>query len=113
MNILVVDDSPELRRFWEMASKDITTVDSGEKALEVYSSKKFDYVITDLNLSEYGPGKIDGFDVIKGIREKNPECKLALCTGTINSRVVKECQNLEVLLISKPSAVEKILKQIS
>jgi two-component system chemotaxis response regulator CheY len=70
-NILVVDDSATVRKFvsvsLSMQGFDVTTACDGMDALEKLPQKKFDLVITDLNMPN-----MDGFEFIRTLRE-NPD----------------------------------------
>jgi len=71
--ILVADDSPTIRKFVSfsltMQGFDVVTVSDGMEALEKLPFKKFDLIITDLNMPN-----LDGFELIRTIRE-NEEYK--------------------------------------
>jgi two-component system chemotaxis response regulator CheY len=65
--ILIVDDSPTIRKFITIALKvrgfDIVCAGDGMEALELLPNDKVDLVITDLNMPN-----IDGFNLISRIR---------------------------------------------
>ena len=65
--ILVVDDSPTIRKFISIALKikgyEIISASDGMEALELLPNDKIDLVITDLNMPN-----IDGFNLIERIR---------------------------------------------
>lgn len=67
--ILVVDDEQNigyaLRVILELEGYDVTTVQSGEKALEILKEEKPDLIITDILMPE-----MDGWELIQHIREK-------------------------------------------
>ncbi|MFC1851038.1 response regulator [candidate division CSSED10-310 bacterium] len=77
--ILVVDDEELIREslveFFE-DDFDVEGAGSGEEALEILERRNFDLVISDIRM----PG-IDGFEVIRVIREKYPRTKTALITA--------------------------------
>ena len=66
--ILIADDSPTIRKFVSFSLKmkgfDIIAVNDGMEALEVLPKENIDLLITDLNMPN-----IDGFELIKSIRE--------------------------------------------
>ena len=67
--ILVVDDEQNigyaLRVILELEGYDVTTVQSGEKALEILKEEKPDLIVTDVLMPE-----MDGWEMIHRIREK-------------------------------------------
>ena len=72
--ILVVDDSTTMRQMVAFtltsAGHDVTEAPDGNNALATAKSKKFDLVITDVNM----PG-MNGIDLVQSLRAL-PECKL-------------------------------------
>jgi len=71
--ILVVDDSTTMRQMvaftLSSAGHDVTEAPDGNKALATAKTKKFDLVITDVNM----PG-MNGIDLVQSLRAL-PECK--------------------------------------
>jgi two-component system chemotaxis response regulator CheY len=71
--ILVVDDSTTMRQMvaftLSSAGHDVTEASDGNKALATAKQKKFDLVITDVNM----PG-MNGIDLVQNLRAL-PECK--------------------------------------
>ena len=69
--ILVVDDSSTIRKFvsvsLSMQGFDVITACDGLDALEKLPERRFDLIITDLNMP-----KMDGYEFIRVLRE-NPE----------------------------------------
>lgn len=65
--ILVVDDSPTIRKFITIALKvkgyDIVCAGDGMEALELLPNDKIDLIITDLNMPN-----VDGYNLIARIR---------------------------------------------
>ncbi len=78
--ILVTDDDlnilHSINNFLTGEGFDVTTVKSGEKAIELLNLCNFDLVITDMVM-----GDIDGIDVLKMAKEKNPDTKVIILTG--------------------------------
>ncbi|MBI5695965.1 MAG: sigma-54-dependent Fis family transcriptional regulator [Nitrospirae bacterium] len=79
-SILLIDDEETLReslgRLMTREGYDVTTTGSGEDALELYSSTAYDLVISDIIL----PG-IDGIEVLRKVKEKNPEQLVIIITA--------------------------------
>jgi len=71
--ILVAEDSPSIRKFISLALKlkgfKVISAEDGMDAMEKLPNQKIDMLITDLNMPN-----IDGFKLIKAIRE-DPEYK--------------------------------------
>ena len=87
-NILVIDDEESIRDACEQAlsSNDINVeaAENGLEGLSLLKDKCFDIIILDLKM----PG-LSGMDVLKKIRENNPETMVIIITGfaTIESAV--------------------------
>jgi DNA-binding response OmpR family regulator len=86
---LVVDDEPGIRFFVEetlhRSGHDVTTVKSGEEALETMRDTPFDLVVLDLKLG----GKIDGIKVLEAIRWRWPNTCVIILTahGSLDTAV--------------------------
>ncbi len=81
INILVIDDDDIIREVWKdffdtFERYKIDTAPSGERGLTMLRHKKFDIVITDLNM----PG-IDGLEVVKEIKKKHPATEVIMMTA--------------------------------
>ena len=79
-SILLVDDDPIITAGTgsdlEEKGYEVTTADSGEKAIELLNKSSFDLVITDLVMAP-----IDGIGVLKKSKEINPEMMVIILTG--------------------------------
>ncbi len=78
--ILIADDDPAIRRLLEkvILSNDMLPVlaDSGAKALELLSAQDFDLILMDVML-----GDMEGFDVIKKLRERGIKTPVIIVSG--------------------------------
>jgi DNA-binding response OmpR family regulator len=78
--ILIVDDEPEIReliaKYLKKESMIITQAENGSRALALIESRSFDLVILDLMMDE-----MDGFEVLKRIREKNRELRVVIVSA--------------------------------
>ncbi len=79
-NILIVDDSPEIRvllqRFLEREGYRVTLAEDGETALSLLDQASFPVAVVDLVL----PG-MDGVQVLRHIRERYPHTDVIILTG--------------------------------
>jgi len=70
MNILIADDEPEIIELVELyMMKDgikVYKAENGAEALEVFDNEKIDLAIVDIMMP-----KVNGFELIKGLREKS------------------------------------------
>ena len=79
-HILVVDDNEMMRNVVsDMLAKmdlDVSTVENGEKGIDLFLSNNFDLVITDFDM----PG-MDGLDLASRIKIESPQTWIVLMTG--------------------------------
>jgi len=79
-SILLVDDDPIITAgtgsHLEEEGYEVTTANSGERAVELLNQSSFDLVITDLVMEE-----MNGTDVLKISKEINPETMVIILTG--------------------------------
>ena len=82
-NILLVDDDPHIvelnYNILDGEGYQITKSISGEGAIKELENRKFDLVVTDLNM-----GKIGGISVLKKAKELHPETKVIITTGNMD-----------------------------
>jgi PAS domain S-box-containing protein len=78
--LLLIDDEPDIVRVLSMSLKvdgyDVVTATSGVEGLEAYDRETPEIVITDIKM----PG-MDGIEVLKKIKEINPETEVIIITG--------------------------------
>jgi DNA-binding NtrC family response regulator len=110
--VLVVDDEEKvvffLRESLEELGKgfSIGTAKSAEEALEKIDDRPYDLVISDLRM----PG-IDGLDLLREIREKNPDTRLILMTAYGSDDVEADARDLDVFdYITKPFHVSDLVQ---
>ncbi len=110
--VLVVDDEEKvvffLRESLEELGHDFTisAAKSAEEALEKIGQQPYDLVISDLRM----PGT-DGLDLLRKIKEKNPDTRLVLMTAYGSDEVEADAQSLEVFdYITKPFHVSDLIE---
>ncbi len=79
-SILIIDDEIEIlslfKTLFESRGFRVVVTDKGDKALKFTSELKFSFILADLKM----PG-IDGIQLIKQLRERQPEAKMLVMTG--------------------------------
>jgi DNA-binding NtrC family response regulator len=89
MKILLVDDEQSLlltlAANLELDGFDVTTAESGERALELIQKESFDLVLSDIRM----PG-MHGVDLFRRIRATRPGCPVVLMTGFALEGLVQE-----------------------
>ncbi len=99
--VLVVDDEPDICRALEFLLKRedyaVTTVNSGEDAVERLRQQSFDVVLSDLKM-----GKVDGMAVLEKARELNPDAAVIIMTAFASIESAVEAM--------KRGAIEYIVK---
>lgn len=107
--VLVVDDEMIMRNFLSEALKrkgiDVTTAETGQKALALLEEGSFDLVITDMKM----PG-ITGMDVVRKAKEISPNTLVIVITayGTIENAIEAMRSGAFDYLI-KPFAIENLI----
>lgn len=79
-NILIIDDDPDacktLGMILEEKGYTVSTAESGKKALELASEKKFDLAILDIKLPD-----LDGTELLKKLKVASPGMEIIITTG--------------------------------
>jgi len=92
--ILVVDDSPEIRRFLTLALEldhyNVETASSGEEATEALQNGcRATIVLLDLQM----PG-MNGLDTLRLLRHLRPELKIIMCSAVDDPETMQEAAEL-------------------
>ncbi|MFQ5898802.1 MAG: sigma-54-dependent transcriptional regulator [Candidatus Methylomirabilia bacterium] len=111
--ILVVDDEFNIRtalaKILEKAGHAVTTAESGDQALRLLHETPFDLVLTDLKMVG-----ADGMDVLRAVRQRQPESEVVLLTayGTIQSAV--EATKIGAYeYLTKPADPERLVRIVA
>lgn len=110
--LLVIDDEPAIRegvrRILESESFQVETFANGHAALERIKQEPFDLVVTDLKM----PG-ISGMEVLKAIKEIQPDLPVIFITGYSSVDSAVEVMKLGAVdYIAKPFTPEEMLNTI-
>jgi two-component system response regulator (stage 0 sporulation protein F) len=114
MRLLLVDDDIELGlELTDLLTQEgylVTTISDTTEAVKVIESQEHDINILDFKM----PG-LNGIDLVKKIKQKNPNTKVIMVTGRpFIEKLIKE-ENVSDLidgLIGKPFKIEELFEQI-
>ena len=100
--LVVVDDESNIlevvSRFAERAGFDVVTCGGGREAIAVLQARRADLVMVDLRMPDVG-----GLDVLRAIRETDPNCQTVLMTGYASVETAVEAIKLGALdYVNKP-----------
>lgn len=111
--LLLVDDDPDqlkLRRMvLEKAGHSVTAASAPAEALAAFEADPPDMVLMDLGL----PRTEDGVALIRKIRKKAPEMKVAVISGDLSSLAVKPEAKLVDAVLAKPVRSQRLLQMVS
>lgn len=115
--ILVVDDEEALRSLLadelETEGFDVQSAGDGEEAIEVIRERwsqldKFDVILLDIKM-----GKVDGFEVLKYVKEKKSETRVIMLTAYADAQKAIASLRLGASdFISKPYDLAEILTSV-
>jgi DNA-binding NtrC family response regulator len=110
--VLLVDDEKEfidtLSERMETRGMNVSTTVSPKHALEMVDAESFDAVVLDLKMPE-----MDGLEVLKKIKEKNPDIQVILLTGHATVQKGIEAMKLGAMdLIEKPVDIATLTEKI-
>ncbi|MBD3285545.1 response regulator [candidate division WOR-3 bacterium] len=112
VRVLFVDDEKKfadaMARVLKIRGFNVQTAYSGKVALEVFKPGGFDLVITDLSM----PG-MDGIELIREIRKRNPYQRIIVVTGFPSQHSQQQAYTLGTLnYIAKPFKTNRFLELV-
>lgn len=109
--ILVVDDEELIREtlgdLLELENYDVTLARDGVEALEIFSHKKIDLVLTDIRMPQ-----MDGIELLKNIKLLRPQTQVLLMTGYADVTPSEAMQWGASGLIRKPFDFDTISRSL-
>ncbi|MDH4071216.1 MAG: response regulator [Ignavibacteria bacterium] len=110
--LLVVDDEDALRTVLcsELKSEGFAVQDAsdGDEAIDILERDEFDLVLLDIKMP-----KVNGFDVLKHVKEKHPSTKVVMLTGFADLKNAIESKKLGAEdFVSKPYDLVDLLTTI-
>jgi DNA-binding NtrC family response regulator len=111
--LLLVEDDRLSRRnialLLERASHKVYQAETGEVALDLLSTLKFEVVVSDLRL----PGRTNGLDVLRHQNKKSPGTRLVLLTAFGSDHAQRQAESLGALYREKPILFADLLSCIT
>ena len=111
--IMVVDDSGYTRSMLRTALeiegfKDVIEASTGTEAIEKFKSDHPDLVLLDIVMTE-----MDGIDVLRAIKQEDPEAKVIIVSAIGQERYITEAKELGVLgYVAKPFSPKELIEKI-
>lgn len=114
-NILLVDDNEALlfafKRISALQNFAVETACSPEEAMRLVSSRLYDILITDLNMT--GVNTHEGYDIVKAAKRFNPNIRAFIWTAYDGTLVRAEASLIGVEgFLAKPVTFEALLSKI-
>jgi|GEM_PF-1687262 len=113
LKILLVDDEKAitfgLKKFLESKGHKVSTSLRGKEGLEIFRKGRFDLVLSDITIPD-----MDGIELIKKVKEKDPQAKIIVITGHLQKEKEEKARQAgadEVLI--KPFKNELLYQTIS
>jgi CheY-like chemotaxis protein len=106
INILVVDDEEIMRNLLDkmlsLEGYNILTAVDGQDALDVVANEKVDLVVTDMKMP-----RMDGFELLKNLRNNYPDIGVVIMTGFGDTYTLKDA-----LLLGADEYLSKPFKRL-
>lgn len=117
--VLLVEDDPLVRRSMERTLQSVgcrvTPVHGGEQALDLFrervdGAEPFTVLMTDLTM----PGRYDGVQLLRRIRELDPDIPAVLCSGVLHRSNITEYRDAGFqTILRKPFGVPEIVSALT
>jgi len=112
-SILIVDDNKlgvsARKSVLEELGHKCVTASNGVDALELFAGRTFDLVVTD-----YKMPRMDGLELIKGIRRQTPEVPVILISGFVDSLgLSEENTGADVVIMKSANEVSHLVRAVA
>jgi DNA-binding response OmpR family regulator len=111
--ILIIDDEPVIRgvikMFLEQVGYEVIEASEGEEGLRLQREREADLVISDLLMP-----KLDGFDLIRQVRQEYPKVRIIVITGGGGEDFLLKARQLGADgTLEKPFTRDQLLKMVA
>lgn len=114
IRVLVVDDEGTflmaIRRILDGPELIVETAENYNDAIALIDGQDFDFVITDLRLTD--AINTEGLDILRHIKERSPGTKVIILTGYGNSRIMEKAYSMGANLYMEKPVSGSILRSI-
>lgn len=113
LSILFVDDDKNLTEglsrllTLDRSDIDFDTASSGEDALKLLKTKKYDVIVSDQKMAG-----MTGLTLLSVARTEFPEMKRVMLSAQVHENIFQEAESLAHKYISKPCDFEMIISEI-
>ena len=109
---MVIDDEPivgkRLKQIFEKAGYKVAAFTQGAAALQELEKGSYDIIVTDLKMEG-----VDGMDILKAAKLKNPDAKVIIITGFAKMETATEAFREGVFdFIAKPFKIDELREVI-
>jgi ATP-dependent Lon protease len=108
LNILVVDDDPDLAESiaeaLDMVGHSVSIAGNGAEAVKYYGERKFDLGFFDVRMPV-----MNGVDCFFAVRKMHPDAKIVLMTGYREAAVEQALESGALTLLHKPFRMEEVI----
>ncbi|MFY9647828.1 MAG: response regulator [Terriglobales bacterium] len=112
--LLIEDDEPLLAamaEYFQCHGYEVKTAGEAEEAVAMLRNHRFDVAITDLELNSIEG--LDGFGVLKALRQASPGTKVIIYSGHADSMIVEAAIGQGgISFIAKPSSFTELLASV-
>ena len=110
--VLLVDDEPEFTRLLasrlESKGVHVSVADGGTSALEAIESETFDAIVLDMVMPD-----MDGMEVLRKLREIDPDLQIILLTGHATVKKGVEAMKLGAMdFLEKPVDFNRLMNKL-
>jgi len=108
LKILLIDDEAGIRKLLGISLRnegyDVITAENGKRGIELFEQETPSIVLTDIKMPE-----TDGIDILKRIKQINPEAEVIVITGHADMKLAVKSLQLEASdFITKPVSDEAL-----
>jgi len=110
--ILLVDDNRQgliaRRSLLQELGYSISTATSGEEALELFSTQRFDIVVTDFKMP-----RMDGIELIRRIRSSHADARIILLSGFVEPLgLTEQTTGADVVIVKSAGEVGHLTRTV-
>ena len=111
--VLIVDDSPVtrimIREMLETLGHQVVgEADSGRGGIDAFRSLKPDLLTLDVSLPD-----MDGLQVLRELRLKNPLVRVVMVTGNDQKKVLEQAKAMKAGFVAKPFSVQDLANALA